>query len=433
MISNLNIDVLTCYKDIFDYKYFKKNKGGFIILFLIFSQTICFIFYYLVSYTKVIKFFYLLIEKYKFLKRTNKNQTIKNNPPKKSGEIIINKNKINDGKKKNNFHFNAKGKRKKNKDKTLNLKSQKKKESKHLNLNIKNDNKFILINFNNIKNSRDNLILNSHKYNKIRNKVLLKNKKKPVPNKNNKMKPNDNYNLLINDENLNEYFETSFDVEDYDDVIEEDKRTYCQYFSEKIKENQSFINCFFIYEPLRPKSLKIAVFFLTLDLYFLINGIFFSESYISEIFNSTEKETLFSFIPRSIDRFAYSIIVGNIIGYIIQFFFIEEIKVKKILLKNRERYIDLKFEMVEIIKSSIKKIKIFTVLNFIIIIFSWYYISCLNNVYPNIVKEWMISSAFIILINQILPFISGFLETSIRYSSIKCESEKLFKLSLLFA
>ena len=301
-------------------------------------------------------------------------------------------------------------------------------------MNIKNNNKFILINFNNVKNSRDNLILKSHKYTKIRNKPFLKNnKKQSLPNKNNKMKPKENYNLIINDENLNEYFETSFDVEDYDDVIEEDKRTYCQYYIEKIKENQSIINCFFIYEPMRPKSLKIAVFILTLDLYFLINGIFFSESYISEIFNSTEKETLFSFIPRSINRFAYSIIVGNIIGYVIQLFFVEDIKVKKILLKKRERFIELKCEMVEIIKSSFKKIKIFTVLNCIIFIFSWYYISCLNNVYPNIVKEWIISSVFIILINQILPFLSAFLETSIRYSSIKCESEKLFKLSLLFA
>ena len=247
------------------------------------------------------------------------------------------------------------------------------------------------------------------------------------------MKPKENYNLIINDENLNEYFETSFDVEDYDDVIEEDKRTYCQYYIEKIKENQSIINCFFIYEPMRPKSLKIAVFILTLDLYFLINGIFFSDSYISEIFNSTEKETLFSFIPRSIDRFAYSIIVGSIIGSLIRLFFIEEIKVKKIILKKRERSIDLKSEMVEIIKSSFKKIKIFTVINCIIIIFSWYYISCLNNVYPNIVKEWIISSVFIILINQILPFFSAFLDTSFRYISIKIESEKLFKLSLLFA
>ena len=310
----------------------------------------------------------------------------------------------------------------------MNIKSQIKNNKKSLNLKI-NNNKFFLINFNNGKNSRENLILNSRKYTKMRKNT----KKKSLSNKKNEMKPKENYNLIINDENVNEYFESSFDVLDYDDVIEEDKRTYCIYFIEKIKENQIIINSFIIYEPIRPKSLKIAAFILTLDLYLLINGIFFSESYISEIFNSTEKETLFSFIPRSINRFAYSIIVGNIIRYLIEFFFVEEIKVKKILLKKREKFIDLKIEIEELIKSSFKKIKIFTVINYIIMIFSWYYISCLNSVYPNIVKEWIISSIFIILINQILPFIYAFLETSIRYFSIKCHSEKLFKLSLLFS
>ena len=149
-------------------------------------------------------------------------------------------------------------------------------------------------------------------------------KKKSLSNKKNEMKPKENYNLIINDENVNEYFESSFDALDYDDVIEEDKRACCEYFIEKIKENQIIINSFIIYEPIRPKSLKIAAFILTLDLYLLINGIFFSESYISEIFNSTEKETLFSFIPRSINRFAYSIIVGNIIRYLIEFFLLKK-------------------------------------------------------------------------------------------------------------
>ena len=168
-------------------------------------------------------------------------------------------------------------------------------------------------------------------------------------------------------------------------------------------------------------------------MYFLINGIFFNDSYISEIFNSTEKETFFSFIPRSINRFTYSIIVTNIIGYITQLFFIDEIKVKKILSREKEMALNLKIEMTELLKSSVKKIKIFTVINFIIIIFSWYYISCLNNVYPNISKEWIKSSIFIIVIVQIIPFIFVFLGTSFRYISIKCESEKLFKLSVLIS
>ena len=361
----------------------------------------------------------------------NKNKKIDNPPKRNEEKRSKGKNKANNGKKKNNFHFNKKGCLKNNKDKKkINLKNKTKNPRKNINLNIKNNNKFFMINFNNIKDSGNRLILKTRNISK--NNILLS-KKKALPNKQFKMKPKQNFNLIKNDESVNEYFENSFDVLDYDDVIEEDKRTYCQYYIEKIKENQSIINSFFIYEPLRPKSIKIAVFILTIDLYFLFNGIFFSDSYISEIFNSNEKETLFSFIPRAVDRFAYSIIVGNIIGYIIQIFFIEEIKVKKILLKKRDKFLDLKSEIFEIIKSSIKKIKILTVINFIIIIFSWYYISCLNNVYPNIVKEWIISSIFIILINQILPFLFAFLETSIRYFSIKIESEKLFKLSLLLA
>ena len=111
-----------------------------------------------------------------------------------------------------------------------------------------------------------------------------------------------NYNLNID---IEEYMEPSLDNMDYDDVIEEDKRKYCQYFCEKIKDNQNIINIFFIEEIIKRRSIKISIFIVTIDIYILTNGLFFSDSYISEIFNSNEKETFFSFIPRSIDRFVY--------------------------------------------------------------------------------------------------------------------------------
>ena len=197
-------------------------------------------------------------------------------------------------------------------------------------------------------------------------------------------------------------------------------------------KNQLIINIFFIYEEIRPKSIKITILVLTIDLFFLINGLFYSNSYISEIFNSNEKETFFSFVPRSIDRFVYTTIVGSIIGYILQFSFVEEVKIKKILLKKRENLISLRYEMSEILSEILKKIKIFVIFNYIIVIFSWYYISCFNNVYPNTKREWIISSLFIIIIQEILPIVLVFFESCIRFISIKCESEKLFKLSLLF-
>ena len=232
---------------------------------------------------------------------------------------------------------------------------------------------------------------------------------------------------------INEFLEASQDDMDYDDAIDNDKRTFWQYFCEKIKDNQIIINSFFIQGIIKRKSIKIAEFIVIVDIYLLTNGLFYSDSYISEIFNSNEKETLYSFIPRSIDRFIYTTILINIIAYVINFFFIDEMKIKKILLRNKNNALNLRFEISEILKSIFKNIRILIIINYILIIFSWYYLSCFNNVYPNLNNEWLLSSMFLIAIFQILPFVLAFTETSIRFASIQWESEKLFKLSTLLA
>ena len=105
---------------------------------------------------------------------------------------------------------------------------------------------------------------------------------------------------------------------------------------------------------------------------------------------------------------------------------VEEIKLKKLMLKNRKDKLLLRYEMSILLKTIFNKIKILIIINYIITIFSWYYLSCFNNVYPNIKLEWILSSILIIVIVQILPFAFSFLETIIRFISIRCESEKRF-------
>ena len=60
--------------------------------------------------------------------------------------------------------------------------------------------------------------------------------------------------------------------------------------------------------------------------------------------------------------------------------------------------------------------------------FSWYYISCFNNEYPNTKIEWIKSSTFIYLLNETLPLLYAFGSALLRYTSIKCKIEKCFKL-----
>ena len=428
IISNLNLEILACYKDIYNFKYIKKNIGGFIILGLIFIQTICIIYFYAKIKNQLIKFIYSLTETYIMWKR--KKDELSNPIRKKNSKMFKKMNCNNKKESKNNkgiikrliegkmkgeikekIETEKTGEYKRNYGKKLKKNSSKMLNSKERLIKI------CLFN-NNERKSKGKLVINK---NSNKNIFPLKNKFIYI-----------DYSFINNEIDIHKYVEPTLDWLDYDEVIEEDKRSFGEYLREKVMNNQLIINILFIHEEIRPRSIKIAILVLTIDLFFLINGLFYSDSYISEIFNSNEKETFFNFVKRSIDRFIYTAIVGSIIGYTLQFSFVEEVKIKKILLKKRENLLSLRFEMSEILNEILKKIKIFVIFNYVIVIFSWYYLSCFNNVYPNTKREWIISSLFIITIQEILPIILVFFETCIRFISIKCGSEKLFKLSLLF-
>jgi hypothetical protein len=379
---------------------------------------------------------YLLIQKKSKIKKKNnrfkiyKNKIAKNPPkksPKKEDKKIIRNNRIIKTEKKKD------SKQKKKKKKSQKLQTENifsKKSNDFLINNSQNNSKFYI--YNKIKEDKFNKYRKlSKKSNNIYiySKAKRNNKKSFITKKHNNIFANDK--IFKQDIDLKLFTKPIFESEDYDDVVEYDKRSFCQYLGEDIKKKQILVDSFFISGITKPRSIKILIFWLKIDLYFLINGLFYSDSYISLVFNSKAKETLFSFVSRSLYRFMYCTIVGTIIDYIIQNFLIDEIEIRKIIVKEGKKDLNIRYEISQILKSMTTKIKILIIINYVISIFSWYYLSCFNNVYPHIKTEWIISSIFIILIVQIICIIVSFLVVSIRFISIKIESEKLFKLSLL--
>ena len=439
MLSNLNLEILMCFKDVFDFNYLKKNAGGFIAMILLIIHIIFIIYFYSITKEKITRYIYSLTEKYiKHIIKNDKinkinssiiikNKTIKN-PPKKKKNKIKSKSKFKP-KDKNNDHSAKEKNGKKSKEK-----------SKHniclidikvLNLKTLKSNKSL------IQKPKAHTLYNNRSTPKL-NKIIKKTKIYKLNTKINNRKMENSlekpdFNFLKEDIDIEKFLEPSYETMDYDDVVEEDKRTFCQYFIEKIKDNQMIINSFFIEEYTKPRSIKIPLFILGVDLFFFTNALFYSDSTISEIYNSTEGETPLTYISRSIDRFIYTTIIGNITAYFINFFFVDETKIRKILLKKKNDILSLRYEMAEILKSIFKRIKALIILNYIILISSWYYLSCFSNVYPHLRNEWIISSLIIILIFQLLPFIFTFIESCIRFMSIKYESEKLFRLSRLLS
>ena len=219
---------------------------------------------------------------------------------------------------------------------------------------------------------------------------------------------------------------------DYDDAVRKDDRTICQYFYDKLKINQIIINTFLLVEPIKPMTLKLLLFLIQIDLYFFINGLFFNEEYVSQIFH-LENDTFYEKFKRFIGNFFYAALVSVIVNYIIEFFFVEEKKIKGILRREKDNLLVLKYEIVKLINNIKNRYLSFIIISYVITIFTWYHISCFNNIYPHMKKEWIIFSILIIIFMQLFSILVCLLESIIRFISFKCKSEKIFKISLLLS
>ena len=483
LISSTNIEIIKCIKDIFNKEYFSKCASGFIIIGLIFIQIIVTIVYGFKSLYSLRKYIFGVTNNYlthlshqknnnalyNYSFSLNDNNIVKQNdnePPKRKENEGDQGNFNEIGENINIKRLSKKGKTTINRNMIFPVKSNEnfmKKNSKNMvnnnNMNNQNQNNNIILSLSDSGSSeqapKNNNVLilsnnnnnNSYDKPKIRRKnktktniVKRKNKfnfdeipslsKDPL-NKNNKnnLFANANEDLNIN---IEEYLSTEIDDMDYDDAIKKDKREFCNFLGERLFSNQIILNAFFYEEPLKPRTIKLLLLILQIDLHFFVNGLFFNEEYISQIFHLEEDKFYDKFI-RFIGNFFYAALVGIIVNYIVFCIFIEEKKIKGILKREKDNLYVLKYEIVQIIKDIKKRYLFFIVLSYIITIFSWIHISCFNKIYPHMSKEWLIFSVIIIICMQILSVLICLLETILRFISFKIKSERIYKISLLLS
>ena len=196
-------------------------------------------------------------------------------------------------------------------------------------------------------------------------------------------------------------------------------------------EKQIFINTFFNDDPFRPFSIKFILLILNIIMYIVVNALFYGEEAISEIYHIEGDDPFFGFFPRSITRFIYSAIVGVIIGLIIDCFFIEEKKMKKILIREKDNIINMKNEILKLNKKIKNRYIGFIIFVIILLFLFWIYLLCFNYVYPHTQYEWIKSSITLIIIMQILSTLISLVETALRFFSFMFKSERIFIVSKL--
>ena len=393
--------VLKCYKYIL--KYFYRSKGGIIIISLFILYIIFTIIFFIFELTKMKRYIFTLAENYasflvnfphlsKFfppIKRRKKNNTVKIKLPKNDD--------FKDSTKKNNFN------------------------------NTRHSMQGSLISQSHIKmnNSSKDLIIS---FDKRSSKKKLVMKEKIIKEKNDNLEKGKKAKKFFKD-----YLSTSPDDMEYDDAIKKDKRSFCEYLSDNLKDNQNIAYTFIADDPINTRMIKFILFCLNLDLYFVVIGLFYSESYISELYHlGEEDESFFSFIPRAFDKIIYTTLVSVAIGYMTEFFFLNENKIKGIFKREKNNKVILKRSIALLIKEIQNRYISFIIMTFVVFVVSLYYILCFNYVYPKTQEEWIKSSVLIIIIMQILSILKCLFESILRFLSFKFESVNLFKVSKFF-
>ena len=428
-IKSTNLIILKCYKDLLDLNLFLKNIGGFLILAIIFIQIVCTLFFVLKDLKVIKNFISNIIKKFEHPKtKNNKNNSkIKKNISQNITKKKINKSKLSQSMAKSNSPP------KKNKKKKNNSCIEKSNNVSKIIIEQKNnDNPFTQV-----IGKKNNKFIYKGK-NKRNNEVKI------IPS--NIIKSNSSLANLYEKENFNrgkqninkvkikidDIIEESIDEMDYYAALEKDKRSFCRIFLDKIQDNLQIINIF-IYNNIIPRSLRILLLIIKIDIYFVINGLFYNDTYISELFFFDEKETFFTFIRRSVARIVYTSLVSTIVEFLIDYFYPEETHLRSLLINTKNSLIKLKANLLIFLEKTKNNYIAFICISYFITIFSWYYVSCFNNVYPHTKYEWIKSSVIICFIMQIKIIIKCSLYALLRILSIKWKTERFFKMSKNFS
>ena len=316
-------------------------------------------------------------------------------------------------------------KRNKRVNKSNNKNKEKNKENKN---NLKKE-----------KKTEEIAILNPIDYNFLNN-ILNKNenppKKRKADNnnhhnnnifiiKNSKSDKNSNSKILDKKKNEQEIIKRSKKIMEYDDeeknnlkydlALKYDKRTFIQYYISLLKTKHTFIFSFFNDKDYNSRIIKIDLFFVSFVIYYTVNALFFNDDTMHKIYEDEGSFNLIYQLPQII----YSSLISSVITTLIKYLALSEKNILEI--KNEKENM---IQTVCKIKKCINiKFNFFYLLNFIFLIFFWYYLGCFCAVYKNtqilLIEDTIIS----FIISLLYPFVLNLLPGILRIPSLNAKNK----------
>ena len=210
---------------------------------------------------------------------------------------------------------------------------------------------------------------------------------------------------------------------DYQTALKYDKRTFLQYYTSLLLSKHIILFSFYPINDYNIKIIKITLFFLSFDIYFVVNTLFFNYSEIHQIYEDGGEYNFSYFIPKIILSFVISYITVTLIRYysLSERFLME--------LKNEPNFKKTN-NMVEGTKRClIIKYIIFYALCFVFLTLFWFYLSSFCAIYQN-TQIYVFKNTFISFgISIVFPIIYNLVPCCSRIYSLKNEKECIYKIS----
>ena len=445
-LTDSNLGVIKCYKLVFDFRNKFKNIGFCIFSGLIVIQIIFLIYYCCVGITSIKKYIFSEMNKFGYWINLK-------NPLKK--DLKKGKNKKNKNNSKRRFNFSAKEllsngiiiKKKYNQRKSVDIKSIdlnssiSLKKAKGKKKNKKTKDGILLVDYK-ILNKNFIKIYNENKGNNIQ---ITNDVKK------NKLKYNSElyYLIEIDANNLNNKMPIEskiiLDNYDYQMAIKYDKRSFWRIFYIVMLAKGNVVNILLFKTPLDLQSLRIILFIFANSCDLAFNTIFYSNTSISDKYhyegNSIFLFSLINNLVQSIVSSVISIIMVNLFQHMIESrgsfedIFKEE---EKKMRENRNYKVskETKIEIlgqIMIIFSKLKcKITIFLILDFLIILFFYYFVTAFCEVYKETQISWIYDFFISFLISLATELVISLLIALFYTLSIRYKLNFIYKVVIFF-
>ena len=424
------LNIMFCYKNVFNLMKLKKNYGSLFMIFIIIIFIIVMISSFNQLQSKVTVILQILMNELyllntRFNKKGKKRNNI-NNPVKKT----LNSNSP-----------STKRKRKK-KNKTAKMSIDKigiKKQLERASLKRKSGATYISLK-DNMKNQKDLLkSKNPHqsdiemKNNKINikgslisfnsslNSIISLHKEE---NENNNVSLIDKILSIPKNERINYLNNTELNRLEYKNAIYIDFRTYCQTYCSLLKENHYILFIFANKKDFNIFTLKFSLFIIYLTLFYFMNALLFSNELLHKIYKDEGKFDIFYNIPHII----LSTLGTRIIISLLSFLALSQSDILKLKEKNNNTE-----KMKKLGEKAIKCIGIknffFYFFGLIILLAAWYYISIFSYVYYNAQIFLVINAGISFGFSIIYPFFLYLLPAIIRIMALRLKIKCIYILN----